>query len=71
MVPTERDDEYTTLAFVEVWKDGLIYCYRSTQASGRHDGKSVPGLTNKSGTVSELLWTEGIEETPLFYIVHR
>ena len=32
MIHTERDDEYTTLAFVELWKDGLIYCYRSTRA---------------------------------------
>lgn len=71
MIPTERDDEYTTLAFVEGWKDGLIDCYRSTQASGRYAGKSVPGLTNRSGKVSELLWTEALEEIPLFCIVHK
>ena len=37
-------------------------CYRSKQAAGRHNGKSVLGLTDKSGSVSCLLWTGGLEE---------
>ena len=57
--------------FAEVLKDALMNCYRSTKALGRYDGRSVPGLANKGSRVSELLWTEGLEETPLFYIVHR
>ena len=38
IVYTDRDDGYTTLAFVEVLEVGFTKCYRFTQAWKRHNG---------------------------------
>ena len=71
MIPTERDDGYTTSASVKVLKDSLMNCSRSTQAAGRHHGKSVLGLTNKVIASVDCYRREGSKWFPLSFIVRR